>query len=255
MDLMTAQVSSWLLGGVLALVMFACWWAGWILGSRHPANPDEKSSSRFVEGSLALMGLLLGFAFAMALSKHDQRRQMIISDANSIADMYTVASFLPEPQKKGLQEALRSYIEIRLVMGNANADPTIVSKGMADSEKLQGRMTEIAQDAVRAGTPLTLPLVDRLNNLTSNHISMFAAMRDRLPLQVLILLTAAAVISTVLVARHHGARQKLHVSGTVCYILLVSLVVVVILDLNQPMQGFTRVSMAPLEHVSKIMGK
>ena len=116
-------------------------------------------------------------------------------------------------------------------------------------------MTSIVGHAIDAGTPIAPPLVNTLNNLTSNHASLVAAMRDRLPLEVLFLLFAGAIISTVLVGRHHGEQHKIRLAGTICYVLLVSLAVCVILDLNQPFQGLMRISIHPLERLAANMAQ
>ncbi len=249
MDAMIAQVNPWIIAAVLAAAMLGSWVLGWSIGCKNPGDPDDKPSARFIEGSLALLALLLGFTFAMALTKHEQRRLMIIADANAISDFYTTTGFLPEPQRTGLQDTIREYVNARLNLAQTSDD------ALVDSEKLQQRMTDLAQEAVHADTPLTLPLVNTFNNLTSCHSSLVSAIRDRLPAEVLLLLAATAIISTILVARYHGTRHKLHMSGTISYVLLVSLAVCVILDLNQPTRGLTTVSVEPLQRVAASIAK
>ena len=255
MDSSFAQIDSWMVAMVLAAAMLGGWALGWWIGRRHPADPDEKSSSRFVDGSMALFGLLLGFTFAMALSKHDQRRIMIIADSNSIGDFYTCASLLKDPQRTPLQDTIREYVDIRVNFVRGHQDRATIEKAILDSEKLHQRMTNLVAEAVNAGTPVTLALVNTLNNLTSNHASVLAAMHDRLPLAVLLLLFSAAVISTILVGRHHGETQKLHIAGSICYVLLTALAVYLILDLNRPFRGLITVSNEPLERLAASIAK
>jgi hypothetical protein len=250
-----AQIDSWIVAIVLAVAMLGGWALGWWIGRRNPADPDEKSSGRFVDGSMALFGLLLGFTFAMALGKHDQRRLMIIADSNSIGDFYTCASLLKDPKRTPLQEAIREYVTIRVHAIRGHQDRATTDKAILDSEKLHQRMTNLVADAVNADTPVAIPLVNTLNGLTSSHASVLAAVHDRLPLAVLLLLFAAAVISTILVGRHHGARQKLHIAGTVCYVLLTALAVCVILDLNRPFKGLITVSYEPLDRLAASIAK
>jgi hypothetical protein len=255
MDAVFAQIGSWLVAVALAGMMLLGWAFGWWIGHRNPADPDEKSVGRFVDGSTALLGLLLGFTFAMALGKHDQRRLLIISDSNSIADFFTCASLLKDPPRAPLQDAIRQYVDIRVNLFRVRTDRATIDKAIADMEKLQQRMTSLTGEAVDSGTPIAMPLVNTLNNLTSSHSSLLAAMRDRLPFAVLVLLFVAAIVSTILVGRHHGARHKPHVAGTICYVLLVSLSVCVILDLNQPARGFVTLSYEPLDRLAASIKK
>ena len=111
-----------------------------------------------------------------------------------------------------------------------------------------------------------VPATDRVRDITvrGNNIdgtlvsadaARMAALRDRLSAAVLMLLFGAAVISTCLVGRYHGARQKPHVFETVSYIVLVSFAVCVILDLNQPSRGLIRVDDWPLHRLTASMAE
>lgn len=251
---MFARIDPWVVALALAAMMLVGWRVGWWIGRRNPADPDEKSSSRFIDGSLAFFGLLLGFTFAMALSKHDNRRLLIVADSNSIGDFYTCASLLKEPHRTQLQGTIRQYVSLR-VNQFRKPDYAGVEAFLAETGRLQDQMTVAVADAVNAGTPVTVPLVNTLNNLTSSHASLLAAMRDRLQVEVVLLLFAAAVISTVLVGRYHGATHTLRIAGTICYIILISLAVCVILDLNRPFEGMMRVSYESLERLAASITK
>src|SRR5438309_518601 len=72
---------------VLAVVLVAAWGGARWLGKRRRGERE----GGFQEASLALVGLLLGFAFSMSLSKHEARRQMVVTDSNAIADFATCA--------------------------------------------------------------------------------------------------------------------------------------------------------------------
>src|SRR5262245_25912802 len=105
-----AQIDAWLFALALAAAMFAAWRLGWWAGPRTMPDPSDSSTARFVDASLAMLGLLLGFSFAMALSRHDQRRAMVIQDSNSIGDFYTCATLLKEPVRSRLQAVIREYV-------------------------------------------------------------------------------------------------------------------------------------------------
>jgi hypothetical protein len=77
--------------------MSAAWVFGWRLGRRAPTTPGEDPSIKFTDGSMALLGLLLAFTFAMALGRHDSRRTAVVADSNAIGDFYTCASLLKDP--------------------------------------------------------------------------------------------------------------------------------------------------------------
>jgi hypothetical protein len=91
--------------------------------------------------------------------------------------------------------------------------------------------------------------------VTSSHAARLAARRDRLPPSIVLLLFFAAVLSMVLVGRHQAASEERDFLGTVGIIALVSLVVWVTLDLNQPYRGWITVSQEPMQRILAGIGK
>jgi hypothetical protein len=108
---------------------------------------------------------------------------------------------------------------------------------------------------VDAGTPVTVPLVNTFNEVTSAHIARLAALHDRLQPSVVVLLFLTALVSMVLMGRHQGALGHLHLAGTFGFVALVGVTLWVILDLNQPHRGAIQVGQEPMRRVLSGMGK
>jgi hypothetical protein len=73
----------------LCSLLFLDW--GRRLGARHIAKESNGTVSGLntVEGSVfALMGLLLAFSFSGALQRFDERRNLILQEANTISTAY-----------------------------------------------------------------------------------------------------------------------------------------------------------------------
>lgn len=110
-------------------------------------------------------------------------------------------------------------------------------------------MARVSARAIDQGVPGPVPLGVTFN-LLSSRAALFAAFRDRLTWQVIVLLCMAAIISITLIARQHGAREPWQRTGVACYVVLVCLAVYVIIDLNQPEKGLVRIDSRPLERVA-----
>ena len=111
---------------------------------------------------------------------------------------------------------------------------------------MQDRMTALVDQALTAGTPISVSLTNTLNGLISNHAARLAAARDRLPVSVVFLLLLAAVVASLLVGREQGASNETDLAGTFCFIVLATFVVFVILDLNQPERGLITINQEPM---------
>jgi hypothetical protein len=94
-----------------------------------------------------------------------------------------------------------------------------------------------------------------LNNVTSTNASRLAAYQGRLPWSIVLLLFLSSVIPSFLIGEKQGATRKVHYSGSLTFVILVTLVVFVTLDLNQPHRGLIRVSHNSLERMVESMAK
>lgn len=249
------QVHPGLVAVMFAAGMFAAWWLGWIWQRRIPPDLAPDPGIKFTDAGMALLGLLLGFTFSMSLGRHDQRRLAVVSDSNSIGDFYTCASLLPEPHRSQLQAIIRDYARNRLLVAHGRGSEEEIEQALADAIDMHGRMTAAVSAAIEVGTPIAVSLTNTLNALTSNNASRLAAYRDRLPWSIVLLLFVAAVVPAFLMGQQQGVSRRPHLSGTLSFIVLVTLVIYVTVDLNQPARGQIRVSQEPLERLLTSMSR
>jgi hypothetical protein len=246
-----ARTDAWLAALLLAAAMLAAWRLGIWQGRQLRRLAAEPPSSKFEDAALALLGLLLAFTFSMALGKHDRRREAVVADSNAIGDFYTCATLLPEPARSQLQGVIREYATFRLEV--SRRPPPLDQQSLARFDILQGRMTDLVSRAVNAGTPVTVPLVNTLNEVSSNQALRISAVRDRLPWSIVVLLLLAAMVSTALIGRQQGATGRKGFVDALSFVLMVTLVIYVTLDLNQPSRGLITVSQEPLERLIATM--
>jgi hypothetical protein len=250
-----AEFDSSLVASALGLAMFAAWAFGRWHGQRLRVGTGDVPVSKFEDASLALLGLLLGFTFSMAIAKHDQRRLMVVADSNAIGDFYTCASLLKEPLRTKLQTVIREYTKLRSELTGRRIDEATVESALGQMRLMQDQMTSLVYQALEDGTPIAVALTSTLNGVTSNHASRLAAAKDRLPTTIVWLLMVSAVFSSVLVGRDQGASDKADLAGTMCFIVLVSFAVYVTMDLNQPERGWITVSQEPIERLLSSMAR
>ncbi len=204
---------------------------------------------------MALLGLLLAFTFAMSLGRHDNRRSAVVAESNAIGDFYTCATLLKDPIKTKLQDVIREYAQLRLDMDRGRLPEPKQALALQECRSLQSRMTAQVAEAVQDGTPIAVSLTNTLNNLTSSHTSRLAAYQESLPWSIVLLLLLSAVTPAFLLGQQQGESTKVHFSGTICFILLVGLVIFVVLDMNQPDRGLITVNLESLDQVVRSMAK
>ena len=250
-----ANIDAWRTAATLGLAMFAAWQLGRWRGRRLRAKSGKVPVSKFEDASLALLGLLLAFSFSLAIVKYDQRRTTLLADTNAIGDFYTCASLIKEPVRTKLRSVILDYTELRVELSGRKIDEPMLENALGQMQQMQFQMTALVDQALVAGTPIAVSLTNTLNGLISNHASRLAAIRDRLPTGVVALLLVTAVVASMLVGREQGASENADLAGTICFIMLATFVVYVILDLNQPERGLFTVSQEPMQRLLSSMKK
>jgi len=150
---------------ILAILMLGAWRIGITLGRtlhiRNGATPQ------FDGASMALLGLLLAFAFGTSMSMHGQRRIAVVQDSNAIGDFYTCATLLKEPTRTKLQAVIRGYAEQRLRLTRQPMDASDIENALSEFQRMHEQMTTLVDQALSGGTPIAVSLTNALNAVTS----------------------------------------------------------------------------------------
>ena len=253
MGILLERVDAWLIALGFTAAMLTAWLVGRWIARRNLTDLEHDPGVKFTDASMALLGLLLGFTFSMALTRHEQRRLAMVSESNAIGDFYTCASLLKEPHRTKLRAVIHEYAEQKLEVTRGVLSEAKLETAIQRFQALQTRMTQIVADILVEGTPIAVSLTNTLNGVSSTSASRLAAYRDRLPKSIVLLLLLSSTIPAFLMGQQKGASKKLHVAGTFSFILLVTLVIDVTLDLNQPGKGAIMVSQEPMERLIRSM--
>ena len=232
--------------------MLGLWSLGWRLGRRLPIDAPD-GGTRIADAVISLLGLLLAFSFAMSLGRHDDRRLQVTAQANAIGDFYTCVTLLPEPHRSALQSVCREYANNELELLRRYHDAGQERESIRRSAAMHNRMTGLVAAALENPTPVAVPLTNTLNGVTSAHASRVAAYEEILPWNTQLLLLVSAGVAAFLMGHQQGRTRKPSHRSTFIFFLLVSFVVFVVLDLNQPRRGTITVNYQSLERLAESM--
>lgn len=109
------QQAAWL-SICLFLGMVVCLELGYRIGLYSSGkNESAHAGTGTVEAAVfALLGLLLGFTFANGISHLDQRRELIVKEANTIGTAYLRLDLLPADAQPEMRHLFREYLDARL---------------------------------------------------------------------------------------------------------------------------------------------
>lgn len=215
---------------------------GFRFGRRFRKQKDVHFPLGAVQGgSLGLLGLLLGFAFAGASARFLERQDILTAEANAIGTAYLRADLLPPATGDIVRQELRGYLQDRLTLfAEVNRD-----KSAQLSENLEARhsaMWSAAVEAVRENPPLAGLVLPPLNDVIDLLAARNAAALRHLPIPVLGLLIASAAISMTVIGYGAGATGSRHISIVGALGLLIAVSLWVTIDLDHPRIGLIRVN-------------
>lgn len=198
---------------------------------------------------------MLGFTFAMAVSRFDTRKELVLAESNAIGTTYLRARLLPEPHRGELIGLLRAYIDARLAFYEAGVDPVRLDTANTTTGHLQERLWMVAittseQDPRSVPTGL---FVQSLNDVIDLHEKRLRAMENHVPEPVLYLVCTVAVAALGFIGHGRGLSGRRHFASTAFVSLLVALVLAVIVDLDRPRRGLIKVSQRSMVRLKETM--
>jgi hypothetical protein len=236
---MSFGVYALLLAGGLFLAMLAMQEIGRRLGirARRLAGDGGAAGTGVVEGAVfALLGLLIAFTFSGAANRFDERRKLIVEEANAIGTAYLRLDLLPQAAQADLKESFRRYLDTRLAVYRAVPDMVKVNAELARAAVLQQEIwTKSLAAAAGSPQPATMLLLPALNQMFDITTTRTMAGQMHPPMIIFALLSA---MLAGYAAAGVKARNWVH---TTVFALTLAGAVYVILDIEFPRVGFIRV--------------
>jgi hypothetical protein len=209
----------------------------------------SEASILTVEGAvLGLLALMIGFTFAMALARFEDRRAAIVLDANSIGTAALRARLLPAPHNKESLRLLKDYVQIRLDVSQHAPSPAEISAALTRSNAVQEALWQQAK-AVAATDNRMVPtglFIQSLNEMIDNQEKRVTAIRQRVPNVVFLTLYGTAAIAGAFAGYASGLGQRSSRLPVYVMIALVCGVIIMIQNLDRPLVGFIAASQQPM---------
>jgi hypothetical protein len=138
------SIPIWAIYLLTVLLMFAVMEGGYRLGKtrlQHSIAKPKSGVGVIVAGTLGLLAFLLAFVVGFAGKIFNERRELVIAEANAIGSAYLWASYLDEPYQIESRELLHEYVDMRL----AARDPETREMALARSEQIHAELWSIAE--------------------------------------------------------------------------------------------------------------
>ena len=227
---------------VTAISMYGMLELGFLLGravqKRWP-DGSESSVGVMVGAGLATLGFLLAFVTGIAVGNFNERRHLVIEEANAISTTYLRAGILQEPSREEARQLLREYAELRLRALDRSQTASAILRSEAIHDELW-----LAAEAIglEQPTPTVALYLASLNEVIDLHTERLSAeLGYRVPATVLLGLFLVALLTLFLVGVYDGYRERHNRVALIVTVLIISLVFMLIVDLDRSNLGLIQV--------------
>ena len=226
--------------GTLLLVLLSveCGYS-WAKSKRGDARAQEREKEApvgaMVGTVLGLLALMLAFTFAKAGDHYHERRIALFDEANATRTMYSRTMLVEEPQRTEVRKLLRSYVDEHLQGGELDK-----ARATSASTALLDRLAAQTAAAVEKNpSPVVVSLfLGALNDLVKAHAARVEVSRNRIAGAVWAVLYFIAIVSLGAMGYHCGVSGTTRSPVMAGVAIVFSLVIVLIVDLDRPGDGW-----------------
>lgn len=235
------------IGVIISLALFFGLIAG-LEGGRRMGRRFRRQAADEGGGSAdgvlyAVLGLLIAFTFTSAASRFDERRRLIVQQANALGTAWLRVDILQPEHQPEIRKRMRRWVELVCQTQQLAGDPAQFMAMVEESERLQQEVWQLTIKAVEdhPKPPLaaqTLPPLNDWIDLTSTRLAMNTMDPPPAVLQTIIVLSLAGSVLAGFALSKSPKRSVLHM---IAFAGAISLCIYVIQDLNHPRAGLLRV--------------
>jgi hypothetical protein len=218
--------------------------AGIFLGHRTRHLSDSlKEPFGILQGALlGLVGLLLAFGLSLAVSRYENRRANVVTEANAIGTTFLRAQTLPEPIRSRSLELLTEYTKSALRLSDHVPGSAAAQAAVDEEAHQQRQLWALAGQALDRAPTASAPrlYVETLNDMIDQETVRVAALGNRVPTAVLVLEVVGAAVALALLAAYLAIAGRGEIA-VVLASMLVAFLLLVTVDLDRPTRGMIRV--------------
>ena len=229
---------------------------GFQLGKRYQhAHYDDAMTahvSSLQSALLGLLALLIGFTFAMSISRYDSRKELVVEEANAIGTTYLRAQYLQSPQKENISTLLKSYLDARIEFYDVGIDSDAIKTANKKANQLEKDLWKQVIIVTQTDQqPAVRLLIQSMNDVIDLHEKRQAALENHVPEAITGLLFFVSVFGMGFIGYGYGLTGKRRHISTALFAFLIAVVLTTILDIDRPRRGLIEISQASLVRLQR----
>jgi hypothetical protein len=212
------------------------------------AGDADSSETHALSGVFGLLALLMAFSFGMALDRYEERRALVVAEANALGTFASRVALLPEEDAAAVRTILGQYAGARLAFGRAVTDDQ-AEDAYAHSDAVHARMGAAIYASLARGPadPRGPALLQPFNEAGDLAAERLAVREAHLPDAVLLLLCLFCVAGAAMLGYSRAGSPRAHRPASLAFLTLLAVAFITVLDLDRPRGGSILVPQEAME--------
>ncbi|MEX0337486.1 MAG: hypothetical protein AB3N11_00455 [Arenibacterium sp.] len=217
--------------------------------SKKVVAHDTSSAGLAAGGILGLVSFVLAFAFGIAASHHETRKEIVLEQANIIGTAYLRADLLNEPERTEVANLIRNYALLRYDAAVKRYDRAHFDQALIAAEAIQTELWEtVARYAIENPSPATSLMVTSVNELIDIHlVALTKGVGGRMAASIWIVLYVLVGLGTFCAGYAMSRESQRRPALTFGMIVAFTSVLGLIADLDNPRYGVLQSDERPME--------
>jgi UDP-N-acetylmuramyl pentapeptide phosphotransferase/UDP-N-acetylglucosamine-1-phosphate transferase len=237
---------------VLCVVLFLSSAVGYVLAAGRHRNEDPHFHEQITalrDGLFIMLALLLGFALVMAQTRYEERKHLVVDEANAIGRTIFQAEILPEPQRGKTLDLLQGYVAVRLDFAKVRLlDPSALTRSIQRTKAVQEQLRQQVVSVARQNqTAVIAGYIQTLSDMIDVSERRRAKFEDRVPTTVWAIIILVGMCHCFLAGYHLKKRFWL---SFVITPLIVAAVTVLTFGLDDPHAGLSRIAQNSMQRLA-----
>jgi hypothetical protein len=227
---------------ILALTAAAVAGGYWYVRARYRGEPPKSDGglTAISGATLGLLAFLLAFVLGFGVNVTQERRALVVADANALRASYLRAGYIPEPYKTQARALLSEEVDLRV----AAIDKQKIADALARTEQIHNELWKVTEDLVAAGntSDVTALYVESVNEVISTYVQRAnMAINIRTPPMIILATLIFTLLAVFLVGMQMGYAKGGNLIALFVLVVVLSAVLYLIFDLDRAQEGLLRV--------------
>ena len=230
----------------MVLGMYGCLELGRSWGRKQLARKQSvgKEWIGIVDGPiLAVYGLLLAFAFSGAMHRHDERKKIIVEEANALARGYFQVDLMPSAEQPQLRALMKDYLRARLNCYRLRSDLAAYQLETLHSYQIQDQLWKSVIKATNSNVDrrAALMILSTLSELRSLTTSRKVLASFHPPTIIMLFLLTLSLVASFLLGYQISMLKKKSWPHIFLFLGFVAFTNYLIIDLEYPKVGWIQI--------------